>query len=149
MKLSEHFRLDEFTVSELAARRGMANMPGAEAIAQLRSLCQLVLEPLRRELGRPVVITSGYRSPELNAAVGGSPNSLHLQGRAADLIVPGVAPLAVCEAARRLKLPCAEIIHEFGRWAHLAVGSAGGRPKILTASLAAGKTQYRDGLHHV
>jgi len=96
-----------------------------------------------------VVITSGYRSPALNHAIGGSPTSHHMQGRAADLIVPGMTPLAVCQAAHQMKLPCAQIIHEFGRWAHLAVALPNERTQLLTAKLAQGKTVYEPGLVHV
>ena len=85
MKLSEHFYLDEFLVSETAARRAIANQPTDEVIGRLRLLCQSVLEPLRVQLGCPIVVTSGYRSRELNLAVGGSLNSMHMQGRAADI----------------------------------------------------------------
>jgi hypothetical protein len=153
MKLSEHFYLDEFLVSETATRRGIANQPADEVVARLRLLCQSVLEPLRVQLACPVVITSGYRSRELNLAVGGSLRSLHIQGRAADIVVPGMTALAVCEAVKRLNLPCAEIIHEFGRWSHLAAANPGEtsklQTKLLTATLVAGKTLYSEGLRHV
>ena len=149
MQLSEHFELAEFLVSETAARRGIANEPTPEIIENLRRLCQLVLEPLRVKLARPVVITSGYRSPALNRAIGGSPTSHHMQGRAADLIVPGITPLAVCQAASQLKLPCVQIIHEFGRWAHLSVAASTERTQLLTAKLTQGKTVYEPGLVHV
>ncbi len=149
MKLSEHFELAEFLVSETAARRGIANEPTPEVIENLRRLCQLVLQPLRIKLGRPVVITSGYRSPALNRAVGGSPTSHHMQGRAADIIAPGMTPLVVCQAAHQLRLPCAQIIHEFGRWTHLAVALSDERTQLLTAKLTQGKTVYEPGLVHV
>lgn len=149
MQLSEHFELAEFLVSETAARLGIANEPTAEVIENLRRLCQLVLEPLRVSLKRPVVITSGYRSLALNRSVGGSPASHHMQGRAADLIVPGMAPLAVCHAAQKLKLPCVQIIHEFGRWTHLSVAISNERTQLLTAKLVQGKTIYETGLIHV
>ena len=149
MKLSEHFELVEFLVSETAARRGIANEPTPEINENLRRLCQLVLEPLRVKLARPVVITSGYRSPALNRAIGGSPTSHHMQGRAADLIVPGITPLAVCQAASQLKLPCVQIIHEFGRWTHLSVAISNERTQLLTAKLKQGKTVYETGLVHV
>ena len=100
-------------------------------------------------LKRPVVITSGYRSPALNRAIGGSPTSHHMQGRAADLIVPGITPLAVCQAASQLKLPCVQIIHEFGRWTHLSVAISNERTQLLTAKLKQGKTVYETGLVHV
>ena len=149
MQLSSHFELNELIVSELAARRGIANDPTPEVIDNLRRLCQSVLEPLRVKLGRPVVITSGYRCAALNSAVGGSPTSHHVLGRAADVVVPGLAPLLVCQTAQQMKLPCVQIIHEFGRWAHLSVGQPGTVPELLTASLAAGKTVYTRGLCHV
>jgi hypothetical protein len=149
MQLSEHFELAEFLVSETAARRGIANEPKAEIIESLRRLCQLVLEPLRVSLKSPVVITSGYRSLALNRYVGGSPTSHHMQGRAADLIVPGMTPLAVCQAAHQLKLPCVQIIHEFGRWTHLSVAISNERTQLLTAKLVQGKTIYEAGLIHV
>ena len=149
MQLSEHFELAEFLVSETAARRGIANEPTLEIIENLRRLCQLVLEPLRVKLARPVVITSGYRSPALNRAIGGSPTSHHMQGRAADLIVPDITPLAVCQAASQLKLPCVQIIHEFGRWTHLSVAISNERTQLLTAKLSQGKTVYEPGLVHV
>lgn len=149
MQLSEHFELAEFLVSETAARRGIANEPTPQIIDNLRRLCQLVLEPLRVKLARPVVITSGYRSLALNRAVGGSPTSHHMQGRAADIIVPGMTPLAVCQAVNQLKLPCVQIIHEFGRWAHLSVAASNERTQLLTAKLAQGKTVYESGLVHV
>ena len=149
MQLSEHFELAEFLVSETAARRGIANEPTPEINENLRRLCQLVLEPLRVKLARPVVITSGYRSPALNRAIGGSPTSHHMQGRAADLIVPGITPLAVCQAASQLKLPCVQIIHEFGRWTHLSVAISSERTQLLTAKLNQGKTVYEPGLVHV
>lgn len=149
MQLSEHFELAEFLVSETAARRGIANEPTPEVIENLRRLCQSVLEPLRVHLKRPVMITSGYRSPALNRAIGGSPTSHHMQGRAADLIVPGIAPLAVCQTAHSLRLPCTQIIHEFGRWAHLSVAISNERTQLLTAKLHQGKTVYEPGLAHV
>ena len=149
MQLSEHFELAEFLVSETAARRGIANEPTPEVIENLRRLCQSVLQPLRVHLKRPVVITSGYRSPALNRAIGGSPTSHHMQGRAADLIVPGMAPLLGCQAAHQLKLPCVQIIHECGRWTHLAVAISNERTQLLTAKLNQGKTVYETGLVHV
>ena len=149
MQLSEHFELAEFLVSETASRRGIANEPTPEVIENLRRLCQLVLEPMRAHLKLPVVITSGYRSPALNRAIGGSPTSHHMQGRAADLIVPGMTPLVVCQAAHSLRLPCVQIIHEFGRWAHLSVAISNERTQLLTAKLTQGKTVYETGLVYV
>lgn len=86
--LSQHFRLSEFTRSATASARGIDNTPSASAIDNLRHLCQEVLEPLRRHLDRPVVISSGYRCKKLNQLVGGVRTSQHMTGEAADIAAP-------------------------------------------------------------
>ena len=86
--LSQHFRLSEFTRSATASARGIDNTPSASAIDNLRRLCQEVLEPLRRHLDRPVVISSGYRCKKLNQLVGGVRTSQHMTGEAADIAAP-------------------------------------------------------------
>lgn len=85
-KLSEHFTLREFVRSATAERLHIDNTPGWEHVARLCHLCQRVLEPLRHRFGR-IVITSGYRCPRLNRAVGGVSNSQHMRGEAADIRV--------------------------------------------------------------
>lgn len=81
MNLTPHFKLDELT----RTGTGLVNAPGRTAQAALVALCVEILEPLRAALGAPVRITSGYRSPEVNAAIGGSPTSAHMLGLAADI----------------------------------------------------------------
>ncbi len=85
--LTPHFTLGEFTRSAYAINHQLDNTPPAEAVANLRALCEHVLEPLRRRFGA-IRITSGYRSPAVNSGVGGKPHSQHLRGEAADLFVP-------------------------------------------------------------
>src|SRR5438094_10039629 len=79
VQLSDHFALWEFTTSQEAERRHIDNTPSAEVVSHLRTLCQQILEPARTALG-PLRISSGYRSPALNASVVGSQHSAHLQG---------------------------------------------------------------------
>lgn len=87
MKLSEHFSLSEFEHSITAIRCNIDNSVPLELIHHLRNLCERVLEPLRQHVGEPVIISSGYRCRELNRRVGGTPNSQHLTGEAADICV--------------------------------------------------------------
>ena len=86
IQLSEHFRLSEFTRSAVALRYDIDNTPDIEDIEALQCLCIHVLEPLRKKFG-VLKITSGYRSPMLNAKVKGARNSQHMKGQAADLFV--------------------------------------------------------------
>ncbi len=95
MQLSKSFHLSEFVKSQTAQRRGLDNTPPAEAISKLTDLCINVLQPLRDYFARPVVISSGYRSQEVNRAVGGSRTSQHCKGQAADLEVPGISNVEI------------------------------------------------------
>ena len=84
MMLTPHFSLGEFTRSSTASRLGVDNTPPPELLCNLWVLCASVLEPLRLQVGR-LQVTSGYRSPRVNAAVGSTSRSQHLIGEAADV----------------------------------------------------------------
>jgi len=90
MKLSGHFSLAELTKSQTATRKSIDNQPTLDHIENLTELCTHVLEPTRRNFGKPMVITSGYRSEELCEAIGSSKNSQHAKGEAADFEMFGV-----------------------------------------------------------
>lgn len=120
MMLSKHFHLDELTVSQTAARRGLDNTPPPAILAQLRETAQK-MELVRTILGsKPIIVTSGYRSPAVNRAVKGSRTSAHMRGEAVDFICPGFgSPLAICRALSIQKdLPYDQIIEE-GSWVHI------------------------------
>ena len=92
MRLTRNFTYEELCNSNVAERRGMNNRPRTKeeekrVIENLKALCMEVLQPLRDFLGKPVVISSGYRCAELNKAVGGVRNSQHMKGEAADIHV--------------------------------------------------------------
>jgi len=149
MRLSQHFTLDEFTFSQTATRLGIDNDPPPDIVARMISLCEEVLEPLRAELDRPIIITSGYRSPELNRVIGGSPRSQHCKGEAADIVVPGLSPLEVCRAVKKLGR-YDQLIHEFGRWCHVSWrGEQLSRRETLTAMHRDGRVVYLRGLVEV
>lgn len=97
VKLSPHFSLAEFTRSETARRLGIRNVPDDHQVAAMKLFCQKVLEPVRAKFGRPVRITSGFRSPELCVAVGSSKTSQHARGEAADFEITGVDNLTVAK----------------------------------------------------
>ena len=92
MRLSKNFTYKELTYSNVAERKGLKNRPKTKeeekkVIENLKALAMEILQPLRDYLGKPVVISSGYRSTELNKAVGGVRGSQHLRGEAADIHV--------------------------------------------------------------
>lgn len=87
MKLTEHFTLAELTASSVARSRGIDNTPTPEAMTMLIGTAEM-LERIRLLLGKPVIVTSGYRCPKLNLAVGGVTSSDHVSGQAADIVAP-------------------------------------------------------------
>ena len=90
MQLSGHFSLRELTKSQTATRKGIDNTPTPEHIENLTDLCLQVLEPTRRNFGKPMVITSGFRSEALCEAIGSKSTSQHAQGMAADFEMFGM-----------------------------------------------------------
>ncbi len=86
LKLSRHFSLSEMIRSATALKNNIDNTPDVDAVEALQELCIHVLEPLRERFG-VLKITSGFRSPAVNALVGGSRTSQHLVGEAADIFV--------------------------------------------------------------
>lgn len=121
MKLSKHFELEEFLVSESATRLGIDNRPGPGIHLRLERLAE-TMDEVRDLLGHPVIITSGYRSEALNRAVGGVKTSDHIKGLAADFICPRHGPPAV--VARRIQdsgIQFRQLINEFNKWVHISI----------------------------
>ena len=141
MQLSKNFSLAELTVSQEAARSGLKNAPSHDQALSLIALCQNVLQPLRDRIRRPIVITSGYRSPTVNRRVGGSQNSQHCKGQAADFIVPGLELRNVMQLIQNMELPVDQLIFEYGKWIHVSYGPRH-RRQVLEAKLEGGKTVY-------
>lgn len=89
MNLSKNFTLAELVFSPTAVQLGIKNEPTPDQIHKLEALCKNVLQPLRDYFGKPIVISSGFRSRELNKAVGGASDSQHMRGEAADIRIIG------------------------------------------------------------
>ena len=152
MKLSKNFSLNEMTKSQTALRRGIDNKPGDEEEANLQQLCEQVLQKVRDHFGKPVTVNSGYRSPELNKAIGGSTTSDHCKGMAADIEIPGVSNY---EIADWIKSNCEfrQLILEFytpgvpdSGWVHVSYNYEENEKKVMTALKEDGKTVYKLGL---
>lgn len=152
MKLSPNFSLNEMTQSETALRKGISNEPTQEIISSLQTLVVNVLQPVRDHYGKGVKVSSGYRSPEVNAAVGGSKVSDHCKGMAADIEIPGLPNI---ELAQYIKdnLKFTQVILEFytpgvldSGWVHVSYDPSNLKKQVLTAVKQDGKTVYLPGL---
>ena len=150
MNLSPHFTLWEMCKSSTAKRLGLANTPGDAEIAALVALCENALEPIRAQIKKPIRINSGYRSPELNRAIGGSKTSQHCKGEAADLEIWGVSNLDLARFIRGSSIPFDQLILEHhdpeagpnSGWVHLSHRATDNRGQVLTASRVNGRTVY-------
>jgi hypothetical protein len=153
MKLSEHLDLAEITRSDSAKRNGISNMPTEEHIANFKLLAEAIFEPIRNHFRVPIIISSGYRSKELNAAIGGSATSQHSKGEAVDIDMHGtphgVTNKMIFDYAKE-KLPFDQIIWEGGTdkepdWVHISYSSTGKqRGQALRAFKVNGKMQYTE-----
>ena len=139
MKLSANFELAELTKSQVAERKGIPNNPSPDQIDNLKSLCINVLQPIRSEFDKPVIISSGFRSAELCINIGSKPTSQHAEGKAADLEIPGVDNM---ELAMWIKnnLNFDQLILEFYKdgqpnsgWVHVSWNGDNNRNQILRA----------------
>jgi len=118
--LSPHFTLEEFTVSQTASRKGLDNTPSESVLKELTKTA-MQMEAIRKLLGVPITINSGYRSPDVNKAVGGAKNSQHLTGQAVDFIAPGFGSVSkIIDTIKKSGLQYDQLIDEYGAWVHIS-----------------------------
>lgn len=143
MQLTDHFSLEELTFSSTAQRLAIDNTPDQATVERL-AVCGAGLEKIRALLGAPMSIDSGYRCPALNKAVGGVPNSAHIDGYAADFVCPGFgAPVDIARAIAASGLVFDQCIQE-GTWVHISFDPRA-RRQTLTATFGAGGATYSEG----
>jgi len=150
MKLSANFNLSELTKSQTAERRGIPNNPSPGQIDNLKELCMNVLQPIRSNFDKPVIVSSGYRSAEVCVAIGSSITSQHTEGKAADIEVPGIDNKELAEWIRH-NLEYDQLILEFYKdgepdsaWVHVSYNGDNNRKQNLIAYKDDNnKTRYR------
>jgi zinc D-Ala-D-Ala carboxypeptidase len=152
MNLTKNFTLEELTKSGTALRHNMDNSPGQAEVDSLLALAENVLQPVRDHFARGVKCNSGYRSPEVNSKVGGSRNSDHIRGQAADIEIPGIPNAELAEWIKD-NLEFNQLILEFytpgvpdSGWVHVSYIPEANRNQVLTATKKDGKTVYLQGL---
>jgi len=152
MQLSKNFKLEEFERSMTATRMGIDNKAGSGEIKSLTDLCYEILEPVRAKFGKPIMISSGYRSEALCEAIGSKKTSQHTKGQAVDFEIMGIHNLKV---AHWIKENCdfdQLILEYFNRkeknagWIHVSYNEKGNNRKaVLTYD---GKS-YENGLPEI
>lgn len=151
MKISKHLSLAEVIRSDSAKRNGISNQPTPEHLENFKKLAVNVFEPIREHFGVPINISSGYRSKQLNTAIGGSLTSQHCQGEAIDIDMEGSGTVTNADVFNYIKdeLNFDQLIWEFGTskepdWVHVSYESTGKqRKQVLKAVKIGGKTLYK------
>lgn len=129
-QLSKYFTLEEVVASQTAARKGLDNTPPEDVLTNLALTCHAA-DAVREFLGAPMSVSSGYRSPAVNAAVGGSQRSAHTKGYALDFIAPKFGtPEEIVRAIAGSKIDYDQIIHE-GTWVHVSFAPAMRRDTLV------------------
>ena len=149
MKLTENFSLNELTKSQTAERKGIDNTPSAEHQDNLKSLCEMILQPIRDHFGQVVSVSSGYRSPELCVAIGSSTQSQHAKGEAADFEIFGVSNKELADYIDQ-NLDYDQLILEYWKgedepnsgWVHCSYTNGSNRKQYLRAYKENGSTKY-------
>lgn len=148
MNLTPNFTLEEMTFSQTAARLGIVNTPSTEIIQNLKRTAG-VLEQIREKGGGvPIIVSSGYRSMNLNRAIGGARSSAHVSGLAADIGRLKTAPIDLARMIEQSGIEFDQLILEFGRWVHVGLAPDGVKPRgeVLTARHDIVKTIYLKGI---
>lgn len=137
----KYFTIEELTKSDTALSYGIDNTPPERLLPNLHRLMDY-LDRVREAYGKPIRVSSGYRSAQLNSLVGGSPQSQHKQGLAADLVVPDLDRLfGVIRKLGGFDQLIDERPKGRGRWVHVSIAPEGGKPR--------GKVMRYDGRHYV
>ena len=150
MKISDHISMKEAVRSNTAKRLGIENFPDNQALVNMQTLAEKVFEPLRNHFAEPIYISSFYRSPELNKAIGGSTKSQHCHGEAIDIDdVYSKAKNSDFFDYIKYNLEFDQLIWEFGDdnnpdWVHVSYKEGSNRKRILKAIKQNGKTVYID-----
>jgi len=149
MKLTENFSLNELTKSQTAERKGINNTPSTEHQENLKSLCEMILQPIRDHFGQVVSVSSGYRSPELCVAIGSSTKSQHAKGEASDFEIFGISNKELADYINE-NLDYDQLILEYWKgedepnsgWVHCSYTNGNNRKQYLRAYKENGSTKY-------
>ena len=148
MRLSTNFSLSELTKSQTATRKGIDNTPSTEHQDNLKSLCEMILQPVRSHFNRVVSVSSGYRSKELCTAIGSKITSQHAKGQAADFEIYGLSNKELADWIHK-NLDYDQLILEYWKkedpnsgWVHCSFNLQGNRKQYLKAYKENGSTKY-------
>lgn len=131
-----NFTMSELLKSEVAEKYNISNIPDKQSLDNMLILICECLQPLRNYIGKPIIISSGYRSPRLNGhpIINGAPNSEHVTGQAVDFTIKGMPPKQIIEKIIASGIEFNQAINERDCWVHLSYNKSNNRKQVLKIS---------------
>lgn len=128
-----NFSISELCFSKIAQIDKIDNSPNIKVCDNLLNLIFYCLQPLRIKLGKPIIITSGYRCEKLNRhnKINGALNSQHLSGCAADIKVNGAKPETLVNWIKKTGIEFDQLINEYDKWVHISFVKGKNRMQVL------------------
>ena len=128
-----NFTMSELLKSEIAEKYNISNIPDKQSLDNMLTLIIECLQPIRNYINKPMVISSGYRSPRLNGhpLINGSPNSQHVTGQAVDFTIKGMTPKQVIEKIIGSGVEFDQLINEHNIWVHISYNKGNNRKQVL------------------
>lgn len=131
MKLN--FSMSELLHSDIAEKYNISNIPDKQSLDNMLLLIVDCLQPIRNFIGRPMIISSGFRSPRLNGhpLINGKPNSQHTTGQAADFTIKGMTPKQIIEKINASGIEYDQLIDEHSIWVHVSYNKGHNRKQCF------------------
>lgn len=126
-----NFKFSELIYSDTAVKNNINNMPDINSLDNMLDLIYFCLQPIRDKIGKPMIITSGYRCPQVNKLVGGAANSQHTKGQAADFTIKGMTPAQIIFQISVMGIEYDQLINEYDKWVHISFNKGNNRKQLL------------------
>lgn len=128
---SLNFKFSELIYSDTAVKNNINNMPDINSLDNMLDLIYFCLQPIRDKIGKPMIITSGYRCQQVNKLVGGAVNSQHTKGQAADFTIKGMTPAQIIFQISVMGIEYDQLINEYDKWVHISFNKGYNRKQLL------------------
>lgn len=129
--MSLNFKISELIHSDTAVRANINNMPDINSLDYMLDLIVYCLQPIRDKIGKPMIITSGYRNSTVNYLVDGVDTSQHTKGQAVDFTVKDMTVKEVIEFIKKSGVEFDQLINEYNKWVHISFVKGKNRKQIL------------------
>lgn len=131
-----NFTMSELLKSDIAEKYNISNIPDKQSLDNILILICECLQPIRNYIDKPMIISSGYRSPRLNGHpfINGAPNSQHVTGQAVDFTIKGMTPKQIIEKVKASGVEYDQLLNEYNLWVHISYNKGKNRNQILEIS---------------